>query len=109
MCDSLGNRQKAVDAVVEGIGEQAFCEVVGGRTVFADEGDNAFLAFVDGTDVAVKDLFEISYRLAVAAVGKRWCVTTEAGKTNQILSERMKSPRRVHRVGGEHRIWRNAF
>ena len=44
-------------------------------TTYAPEflrlGYHLFLAFVYRTDVAVKDLFEISHRPAVASIGKR--------------------------------------
>ena len=71
MSDRLGDREEAVNVGIERIRKKSFCNLVRGDTVIRDERDHLTLPVVDRADVAVKYLFEIGDRFAVAAIGER--------------------------------------
>lgn len=94
--------------VALGVGEQPQGDVVRGRSV-TDQRDTPRLAFVYCPNVAAKYLFEIGYGLAVASMYECRRQRPDAGKADEVFTERRVAFVRVDRIGRKDRIRRDAF
>ena len=99
MCYGLRDRQEPVNIRVDGIRKELPGQRVGGGPVFGHKRDHFLLSFIDRSHIAVKYLFKIVNRFAVAAIGQGRRQSPQPGETNKILCERTKALRRIERVG----------
>ena len=72
MGDGFGNCEEPMYIVIKGLWEKKMSHLKGVYALFRYESDNLPLAFIDRSDVPVKDLFEIRDRLAVSPISQRW-------------------------------------
>src|SRR5204862_4981681 len=107
VCDRFARGEEAVYVVRAG--EEFERNVPGGRALRGDEADDFRLAFVDGAEVAVEELFIVGDRLAVAAVDERRRERAKAREAHQVFGERAEAARGVNGVGREYRVRRDAL